>query len=230
MKDLKIYIHNSILPNYQNADEGHRQDHIMSVMDRSLRFAVAYNAAHAEHLNLEMVYAIAAFHDIALANGYDRSVHEIMSGRILAQDTVIRSLFSAQDIKTMQQAVEDHRASDPNMPRSVYGMIVSQADRDTSTENFLMRMYVHRKNEPRFHDDFYALKQDMRQYMTRKYGPNGCALEKIWFYDPELEQFIRDMNLYIRNDLAFTQALRRVIYRTDPARYRNYQSRAVAYL
>lgn len=230
MKDLKTYIHNTILPSYQNADEGHRQDHIRNVIDRSLRFASAYNAKHKEHLNLDMVYAIATFHDIALAEGYDRSVHEIVSGQILAQDPVIRSLFSVQDIKTMQQAVEDHRASDPNLPRSVYGMIVSQADRDTSTENFLMRMYVHRKNEPRFHDDFYALKQDMRQYMTQKYGPNGCALEKIWFHDPELKQFIQDMSLYIRSDLAFTQALHSLIRKADPARYRNYQSRAVAYL
>ena len=42
-----------------------------------------------------------------------------------------------EEIKTMAEAVGNHRASKGSEPRSVYGKIVSFADRNTLTDDIL---------------------------------------------------------------------------------------------
>ena len=69
----------------------------------------------------------------------------MVSGRILREDSVLKGfplphnaagntgkttpLFTPEQIETMAQAVEDHRASSSHEPRSIYGKIVAEADR-----------------------------------------------------------------------------------------------------
>ena len=94
-------------------------------------------------VDLNMVYTIAAYHDTGLCKG--REMHHMVSGKILREDSVLRSfllpdnaagntekttpLFAPEQIETMAQAVEDHRASSSHEPRSIYGKIVAEADR-----------------------------------------------------------------------------------------------------
>ena len=59
-RELKDYIEQQILPIYENNDSGHATEHIQYVVKRSLRFASQF-----PNINLEMVYVIASFHDIA---------------------------------------------------------------------------------------------------------------------------------------------------------------------
>ena len=47
----------------------------------------------------------------------------------------------------MSEAVEDHRSSLENDPRSIYGKIVSSADRNTSVEVTLKRCYSYNKKQ-----------------------------------------------------------------------------------
>ena len=77
--------------------------------------------------DVEMAYVIAAYHDTGLAVG--RDVHHTESKRILLEDRRLREWFSAEDIATMGDAVEDHRASSKQPPRTIYGRIVAEADR-----------------------------------------------------------------------------------------------------
>lgn len=44
----------------------------------------------------------------------------------------------------MSEAIEDHRASLEYIPRSIYGKIISSADRNTSIEDILKRTYEYR--------------------------------------------------------------------------------------
>jgi uncharacterized protein len=39
----------------------------------------------------------------------------------------------------MKEAVEDHRASSSRQPRSIYGKIVAEADRDIDTHEIFLR-------------------------------------------------------------------------------------------
>ena len=76
----------------------------------------------------DVLYAAAAFHDTGLVDG--REVHHMSSGRIIREDPHLKEWFTPDKIETIAQAAEDHRASSGCEPRSIYGKIVAEADRD----------------------------------------------------------------------------------------------------
>lgn len=115
------YIEKEIIPLYSKFDSAHRENHVRSVINASLKMASHYD------VNVDMVYVIAAFHDTGLS--VNRENHHIESGKVLRNDMMIKEFFSPQQIEVMVQSVEDHRASNKNEPRSIYGKIVAEADR-----------------------------------------------------------------------------------------------------
>lgn len=130
-KGLTLYIEREILPRYNGFDKAHREDHARMVIAQSLDIARHY--AH----NMEMVYTIAAFHDLGLA--IDRKTHHLESGRIVREDPRLHEWFTQEEIETMAQAVEDHRASSDHEPRSIYGKIVAEGDRYIEPEKIIER-------------------------------------------------------------------------------------------
>lgn len=88
-------------------------------------------------ISTDMMYAIAAFHDLGLQE--DRKTHHLVSGRIVREDERLRKEFTPEQIETMAQAVEDHRASSDHEPRSIYGKIVAEADRLIDKDTILRR-------------------------------------------------------------------------------------------
>ena len=118
---LEQYIEQSILPQYDAFDGGHKRDHAQMVIDESLKLAREHGADE------QMAYVIAAYHDLGLR--YDRETHHIHSGEILMADKMLRQWFTEEQLHIMRDAVEDHRASSKNPPRTIYGAIVAEADR-----------------------------------------------------------------------------------------------------
>lgn len=116
---------------YDGFDKGHRREHADTVIEQSLTLADYYDVA------VDMVYAIAAYHDTGLSK--DRASHHLESGRIVRTDAALRQWFSEKDIETMAEAVEDHRASSKTEPRSIYGKIVAEADRQIDVDTILRR-------------------------------------------------------------------------------------------
>ena len=102
-KTLKQYIENEIVPRYAAFDPAHREDHAWSVIAQCGKLGAFYD------VNPELLYAAAAYHDLGLAEG--RELHHLASGRIVRSDARLREWFSGEEIETMAQAVEDHRAS-----------------------------------------------------------------------------------------------------------------------
>lgn len=123
---LKTYIETEILPLYLGFDGAHGPEHVRAVIDRSLALAEIYG------LDLDMVYAAAAYHDTGLSEGRER--HHLVSGRIIREDRNLRNWFSEEQIETIAQAAEDHRASADREPRSIYGRILAEADRQIDPE------------------------------------------------------------------------------------------------
>ena len=115
-KELQAYVEQAILPRYEHFDRAHGPEHARTVIEQSLALARHYQ------VDRQMVYAIAAYHDVGLEKG--REMHHIHSGEILAADTKLRQWFSPQQIAVMREAVEDHRASSDGEPRTIYGRIV----------------------------------------------------------------------------------------------------------
>lgn len=128
---LQKYIESEILPLYDAFDAAHQRDHADSVIRQSLALAEYYD------VDVDMVYAIAAYHDTGLA--VDRKTHHLESGRIIREDARLPEWFSSEQIETMAQAAEDHRASSDHEPRSIYGKIVAEADRLIDTDTILRR-------------------------------------------------------------------------------------------
>ena len=81
-QEIKEYIEKNIFPEYQKNDSGHNIDHIKYVLERSLKFAKTV-----PDINLNMVYVIAAFHDIG--HHIDAKNHEQVSSEILERDEFI---------------------------------------------------------------------------------------------------------------------------------------------
>ena len=123
---------------YSLNDKGHDIEHVKYVISRSLQFAELI-----EGINYEMVYVIAAYHDVG--HHIDAKNHEVLSAKMLMQDEKLKDFFNEEQIKIMSEAVEDHRSSLEAEPRSVYGKIVSSADRNTSVNVTLKRCYSYNK-------------------------------------------------------------------------------------
>ena len=172
---LKEYIEGNIFTSYERNDEGHNLKHIKYVIDRSLKFASTI-----ENINYDMVYTIAAYHDIG--HYIDAKNHEKVSADMLLNDKKLRDFFTEEEIQIMSEAVYDHRASMEGEPRSIYGKIVSSADRNVLIEEPLRRTYSYRlEHNP--DDTLDSIIEESRIHLVNKFGKKGYASEKMYFED-----------------------------------------------
>ena len=129
--DLRTYVEAEILPRYDAFDKGHRRDHVQTVIRQALELAAYYD------VDPDMVYTAAAYHDTGLCE--DRKTHHLVSGRIIRGDRRLREWFSEEQIEIIAQAAEDHRASSDHAPRTVYGRLIAEADRQIVPETVIRR-------------------------------------------------------------------------------------------
>lgn len=164
------YVEHEIIPRYAAFDKAHQENHVRMVIEQSLRLA-----EHTPSINSDMVYVIAAFHDLGLING--RENHHRDSRKILETDGFVRTHFTAEQIQIMDEAVEDHRASNSHKPRSEYGLIVAEADRCIDPETIIRRTIQYGlANYPKL--DKAGHYQRTIEHLNDKYGPNGYL--KVW--------------------------------------------------
>ncbi len=201
-QELKNYITNNIFPMYNKNEEGHGINHILYVINRSLKFAESK-----EDINYDMVYTIAAYHDCG--HYIDHKNHETISAQMLINDKNLLNYFTIEQIKTMKEAVEDHRASLEHEPRSIYGKIVSSADRNTNIDSILERTYAYRKKHNSNNDIDFII-EDSKKHIIEKFGKNGYANEKMYFDDPEYNQFLKDVAELMENEENFITRYKKV--------------------
>ena len=170
--ELKKYIEQEILPRYDHFDPAHRRDHALMVIQQSLDLAEKLD------VDADMVYAIAAYHDTGLCEG--REHHHEVSARIIRADQTLCRWFNEEQIDTMADAAEDHRASAKQEPRSLYGRIVAEADRFIDPVTIIQRTVQYGLDHyPEL--DREAQYQRMIAHLHEKYGRNGYL--KLWFPD-----------------------------------------------
>ena len=196
-QDLKKYISDNIFPEYSKNDLGHNLSHIKYVINRSLNFA-----KQAKNVDLNMVYTVASYHDIG--HHINPKEHEIVSAKILEEDNNLRNFFTEEEILIMKEAVEDHRASSKKEPRSIYGKIVSSADRNTSVDVSLRRTYQYRlKYSPGVSLNYIV--NESRQHLINKFGTYGYAREKMFFKDLDYEKYLNDITSLCQDKDAFLE-------------------------
>ena len=135
MESFEEYVEREIIPQYAKFDAAHREDHVRSVIARSQELAKFYP------VKPEVLYLAAAYHDLGLSEG--RENHHIVSGRKIREDSALRQWFSEEEIELAAEAAEDHRASGKNPPRSVYGRIIAEADRQIDPETVIRRTVLY---------------------------------------------------------------------------------------
>ena len=196
---IREYVEGEILPRYDEL-RGHTGEHIAQVISRSLEFA-----KQAPGVNLDMVYVIAAYHD--LGRLVDNETHNVESAKMLRADEFLKENFAAEEIETMAEAVEDHRASLGREPRSIYGKIVSSADRNPSVESMLERAYDYNKLlHPDYSED--EIIEDVRVHIREKYAPDGYAAKTMYFKDPSFEKMLVEVEKITRTPEVFAKVQR----------------------
>lgn len=198
-EELVHYIENHIYPLYSRNDWAHQLWHIEDVVKKSLKLAKDYS------VNLDMVYVIASFHDLGCFISRDN--HEEISAHFMEQDSFIQKYFSLEDIQTMKEAIVDHRGSLEYEPRSIYGKIISSADRFTTIEGILRSTHSFTLE---FHPDFnWNQMVDLSySYIKKKYGSGGYA--KSYIPNPDFDFFLEEVKKYLDDRDLFSKKLHEI--------------------
>ena len=192
--ELQQYIENESLPRYDHHDAAHRRDHAHTVIEQSLMI-VGNLQQEGHHVDADMAYTIAAYHDTGLSEG--RDIHHLASGRIIRNDQRLRQWFTPQQIEVMAQAAEDHRASAKQEPRSIYGRIVAEADRVIVPEVIVQRtIQFGLDHYPELTTEEHYRR--MVQHLKEKYGPGGY-LQLYFPHSPNAER-LADLRQLIGNE------------------------------
>ena len=193
--EIMEFVERQILPRYNAFGESHGLRHVTRVIKNSLRLADVTGA------DIDMVYVIAAYHDLGMEG--PRAIHHLTSGKILMADARLKKWFNADQLKVMKEAVEDHRASSSRQPRSIYGKIVAEADRDIDVhEIFLRAIQYGKENDPdktvEEHWERFA------QHMDEKYSNNGYI--KLWIPNSPNEKALKELRNIIEDKKLLRKA------------------------
>lgn len=187
-KEIKKYIETMVIPKYADFDKGHNLEHVKTVIEGSL------NLAKSCGVNLDYAYVIAAYHDLGLCDG--REFHHITSGKILEADMTLQQWFSPDEIKLMKEAVEDHRASSKNPPRSIYRKIVAEADRDINPLKIIKRTIQYSIAHSPSPDKEHHW-NNLLNHMAEKYAEGGYM--KLWFENSKNSERLKELRKIIAN-------------------------------
>lgn len=182
---LEKYIFEEVVPRYASFDAAHKEDHALTVIRQALELLDGRDSWAAAQADVEplwltpvsraMLLTAAACHDLGLVNGRER--HHLDSGIIIRADQRLREWFTEEQIEIIAQAAEDHRASGKGAPRSIYGMLIAEADRVIDQETIIRRtIQFGLKHYPDLCREGQL--QRAKEHLVEKYGRGGYL--RLW--------------------------------------------------
>lgn len=202
--DIMQFVETQILPRYTAFGESHGLRHVNRVIKNALKLA------HITGADIDMVYVIAAYHDLGMSG--PRAIHHITGGKILMADNRLKRWFSKEQIAIMKEAVEDHRASSSRQPRSIYGKIVAEADRDIEAHEIFRRAILYAKeNNPNV--DKEQLWELFAHHMDEKYSVHGYI--KLWIPNSPNERELKLLRETIEDKAQLRQEFENILLETD---------------
>ena len=206
-KELIKYITKYILPEYDKNDKGHGILHILEVIRRSFELKESLNL---NHLNNDMIFTIAACHD----NGkyIDHKTHEKIAAEKFYLNEEFKKFFTDEQRKIIKEAIEDHRSSFQDVPRSDYGKLISSADRNSTIDIvFIRSFFVGQDRTPDLTvEEFldYTLNR-----LRKRYSEEDS--ENMFFEDEIYAEFLSNMRDLLKNEKAFKDRYCKVNNITD---------------
>ena len=198
-QDLQTYVTEEIIPLYNGFDAAHHPDHAESVIRESMALAQHYE------VNAAMVFAIAAFHDLGLGEG--REHHHEVSAHIIRNTPLLHQWFSAEDIETMADAAEDHRASSKHAPRTIYGRIVAEADRLIDADTVLRRTVQYGLSHyPELNKTQHY--ERMVAHLHEKYAEGGYL--KLWIPESKNAERLAELRSIIKDECKLREIFRQL--------------------
>lgn len=201
--EIMEFIEHHILPRYTAFGKSHGLQHVNRVIKNSIELANYVGA------DINMAYVIAAYHDLGMSG--PRAIHHLTSGKILSNDVRLKKWFNNDQLKIMKEAVEDHRASSSHTPRTIYGKIVAEADRDLEPEVVFTRAILFGiEHNPELDEEGQWKRFD--RHMEEKYSTSGYM--RLWIPKSPNEEKLRE----VRETIADKARLRKVfdrIYRRE---------------
>ena len=192
--ELKKYIESNIFPEYEKNDQGHGILHIREVIRRGF----ALNSTLKLGLDENMIYAITACHDVG--KYIDHENHNFIAAKIFIENEDMKKFFTDGQRNIIKEAIEDHRSSLEDVPRSIYGKLVSSADRNTRIEIvFIRSFFVGKWRTPDENvEDFldFTFKRLTKRYSKEK--PENMFLE-----DETYKTFLKDMRNLLKDEVRF---------------------------
>ena len=207
-EDIVRYVLDEIVSRYAGFDPAHRENHALTVIEQAMKLLdgrESYLESHSaenteewsEDIDREILFVAAACHDLGLVNG--RENHHNDSGIIIRGDKRLREWFTEDQIETIAQAAEDHRASGKSAPRSIYGKIVAEADRVIDGETIILRTvqfgFTHYPDLGREGHIARAV-----AHLKEKYGRGGYL--KLWIPWSDNAARLNDLQNTIADDSA----------------------------
>ncbi len=182
-KLLNDYIKNTIKPMYKTFDKGHNEAHFNFVTQNCLTYGKQLQEK-GEDVNLDIAYLVGALHDIGISRG--REGHALSSGKMVREDKFLNSYFDKEMVELIAQAVEDHSSHLSYEPRSIYGKIVADADRNNSVYLVFSRPIKYGlKNEKQITTKQGHLDR-VYNFVNEKFGRNGYV--KYWLDIPDTKK------------------------------------------
>lgn len=210
--DLKSYLDKIIKQYYSGFDKAHNIPHVTDVVNRGHQYQLEYEKQSGQKLDSDIVLASCVFHDIGLLKG--REDHEKSSGKLI-RDKFYKDLlswFTPEQIETIAQAAEDHRSSMKSDPRSIYGRIVSEADRNNpkTIQEFLNRAILYRMGKG-LSDEEIAI--GATDHLIEKFGPKGYNRRRLDIpstiqRDKRIADYTRDRDKLYREALKLVKKLK----------------------
>ena len=193
-ENLKKYIEENVFPKYELNDKGHGIIHILEVIRRSF----ALNDTLKLNLDKNMIYAIAACHD--LGKYINSDIHEKIAADTFIKDENMKQFFTVEQRTTIKEAIEDHRSSKKDNPRTKYGELISSADRNTRIEIvFIRSFFVGQERTPDMNIEDYLDFTFHR--LSKRYGEENP--ENMFLEDETYRVFLRDMRELLKHEKEF---------------------------
>ena len=198
-EELKRYIEQNIFPRYKLNDKGHQIEHIKYVINR------CYKLSKNMDIDNNMLYVIAAYHDIGYYVDYKN--HEKVSAQIMYNDTNLNNFFNDKNLIIMKEAIEDHRASLNREPRSIYGKILSSADRNIDVDDSLKRIYLYSITHFNKLSEEETI-EECYKHTLEKFGNGGYA--NFFVEDMEYNNYLKELRNLLNNKKEFVERLKEI--------------------